>query len=159
MQKKLVSAGLLIYRFRNSKLEVFLVHPGGPFWKNKDEGAWSIPKGEIDDGESLLDTAIREINEETGVTIDKSTETFVPLENVRLKSGKIVHAWGIEGDWSGLLMCKSYVKIEWPLKSGKHISFPEVDKAGFFKIDEARLKMNPAQALFLDRLKKVILSK
>ncbi|HLC54289.1 MAG TPA: NUDIX domain-containing protein [Candidatus Nanoarchaeia archaeon] len=146
------SAGLLMYRFKNKALEVFIVHPGGPFWKNKDDGAWSIPKGEVNDDEKedLLKTAKREFNEETG--IEASSESFVPLGNVTLKSGKCVHAWAFKGDWSGVLMCQSFVEIEYPPRSGKFKKFPEVDKASFFSPEIAKKKINPAQSLLIDRL-------
>ena len=146
------SAGLLMYRFRNENLEVFLVHPGGPFWKNKDEGAWSIPKGEVEEGEDVLSAAKREFHEETGTDI--LSEKFVPLGIVQLKSGKIVHAWAFEGDWSGLLMCQSFVEIEYPSHSGNFRKFPEVDKASFFSVSVARKKIHPAQRDFIDRLEK-----
>ncbi len=130
------------------KLGVFLVHPGGPFWKN-NQVCWSIPKGEVEEGEDLLETAKREFKEETGV---KAEGSFIPLGQVKQKSGKLVHAWAFEGDWSGLLMCQSYVTIEWPYKSGKFIKIPEVDKASFFPIEEAKKKILPAQVEFIERL-------
>lgn len=149
------SAGILIYKWYEEKLKVFLVHPGGPFWKNKDEGVWSIPKGEIEDGEpDFLNIAKRELKEETGIDLfSRKNEEFIFLESVKQKSGKIVYCWAIEGDWSGLLMGTSYVEMEWPLRSGKFIKFPEVDKASFFSLDIARKKMNLVQTAFLDRLK------
>jgi predicted NUDIX family NTP pyrophosphohydrolase len=150
------SAGLLMYKISNGELMVFIVHPGGPFWKDKDEGAWSIPKGEVDEGEELLSAAMREVKEETGL---EAKEPFIELGSVMQASGKIVYCWAFEGDWTGLLMGSSYVRMEWPLGSGKTISFPEVDKAGFFTLEEARRKLNPAQADFLDRLREKISSK
>ncbi|MEK6824410.1 MAG: NUDIX domain-containing protein [Nanoarchaeota archaeon] len=148
-----ISAGLLMYRFR-PELEVFIVHPGGPFWKNKDESSWSIPKGELEEGEDLLSAAKREFMEETGLKID--SESFIQLGNVTLKSGKIVHAWAFEGDWSGLLMCQSYMNLEWPPRSGKLIKFPEVDKASFFSPEIAKKKINPAQRELIDKLEAVL---
>ena len=144
------SAGILIYKYNDGKLKLFIVHPGGPFWKNKDEGAWSIPKGEVEQGEEkLLEVAKRELKEETGISIEGN---FIDLGEVKQKSGKIVKAWAIEGDWSGLLMCQSFVEIEWPYKSGKKIKIPEVDKAGFFSVEDAKRKINPAQREFIERL-------
>ena len=144
------SAGILIYKYNDGKLKLFIVHPGGPFWKNKDEGAWSIPKGEVEQGEeNLLGVAKRELKEETGISIEGN---FIDLGEVKQKSGKIVKAWAIEGDWSGLLMCQSFVEIEWPYKSGKKIKIPEVDKAGFFSVEDAKRKINPAQREFIERL-------
>ena len=142
-----------MYRFR-PELEVFIVHPGGPFWKNKDESSWSIPKGELEEGEDLLSAAKREFMEETGLKID--SESFIQLGNVTLKSGKIVHAWAFEGDWSGLLMCQSYMNLEWPPRSGKLIKFPEVDKASFFSPEIAKKKINPAQRELIDKLEAVL---
>ena len=148
MQK--TSAGILIYKHNDGKLKLFIVHPGGPFWKDKDEGAWSIPKGEVEQGEeNLLGVAKRELKEETGISIEGN---FIDLGEVKQKSGKIVKAWAIEGDWSGLLMCQSFVEIEWPYKSGKKIKIPEVDKAGFFSVEDAKRKINPAQREFIERL-------
>src|SRR3989344_9663630 len=144
------SAGILIYKYNDGKLKLFIVHPGGPFWKNKDEGAWSIPKGEVEQGEeNLLEVAKRELKEETGILIEGN---FVDLGEIKQKSGKIVKAWAIEGDWSGLLLCQSFVEIEWPYKSNKFIKIPEVDKAGFFSIEDTKRKINPAQKEFIDRL-------
>ena len=142
-----------MYRFR-PELEVFIVHPGGPFWKNKDESSWSIPKGELEEGEDLLSVAKREFMEETDLKID--SESFIQLGNVTLKSGKIVHAWAFEGDWSGLLMCQSYMNLEWPPRSGKFIKFPEVDKASFFSPEIAKKKINPAQRELIDKLEAVL---
>lgn len=145
-----------MYKFDKNEegLRVFIVHPGGPFWKDKDEGAWSIPKGEIEDGEiDLLDVAKRELKEETGIDIfSRRKEEFKDLGSVKQKSGKEVFCYAIEGDWSGLLICSSYVEMEWPKQSGKMIKFPEVDKAGFFSLEVSRKKMNEAQREFLDKL-------
>ncbi|MDP1696066.1 MAG: NUDIX domain-containing protein [archaeon] len=148
MQK--VSAGLLMYKIRNNQLEFFLAHPGGPFWKNKDDGTWGIPKGEIHDSEEPLEAAKREFKEETGIT---PKEPFISLGEITQKSGKVVHAWAFEGDWSGLLMGSSYVTMEYPAKSGKTIKFPEIDKAGFFTLEKAKKIINPAQYELLLRLK------
>jgi predicted NUDIX family NTP pyrophosphohydrolase len=149
MQK--ISAGLLMYKLVNDELKVFIAHPGGPFWKDKNEGAWSIPKGEPNEEEDdLLKVAIREFKEETG--IDASRKEFIELGSAQQKSGKIVHCWAFEGDWSGLLMCSTYVNLEFPSHSKKFIKFPEIDRAGFFNFEEAKKKINPAQIAFLERL-------
>ena len=157
------SAGLLMYKFNDNKLKVFLVHPGGPFWKNKDNGSWSIPKGEIDDDnlskENIFENAKRELKEETGIEAPKEDDKYVYLDTVRQKSGKIVHAWAFQGDWIGLLMCHSYVEIEYPYKSGKIIKIPEVDKADFFSIEKAKEKINPAQREFINRLENYLKEK
>src|SRR5437868_879860 len=129
------SAGILVYRKANNVLQVFLVHPGGPFWKNKDEGAWSVPKGEYESDEDPLEAARREFYEETGHYIDG---TFIQLNPVRLKSGKIVNAWAVEGDIDHANIKSNLFEIEWPPKSGRMQSFPEVDRAGWFTIDEAK---------------------
>lgn len=144
---------------KDKRLRVFLVHPGGPFWKDKDIGAWSIPKGEVDeaDGKDLLETAKREFKEETGINAPKEDEKYFDLEEIRQKSGKIVHAWAFEGDRHGLLMCQSFVEIEWPYKSGKKIKIPEVDRAEFFTVEKAKEKINPAQFELVERLIKSVL--
>lgn len=139
-----------MYRYSpQHSLEFFIIHPGGPYFKNKEEGAWSIPKGEIESGETELEAANREFREETGL---EPKEPFIFLGTTRLKSGKQIHAWAFEGDWEGLLLCQRHVTIEWPPRSGKQISFPETDKAGFFKETEAKQKLHPAQAIFIERL-------
>jgi len=150
MQK--VSAGLLMYQRKKSFVEFFLVHPGGPFWKDKDLGAWTIPKGEVGKGEDLLECAKREFEEETGI---KSFGEFISLGEIRQKAGKIVHCWAFENDknfWKGFLMKQNFIEIEWPPRSGKKIKIPEVDKAGFFDFETASRKINSAQKEFLDRL-------
>ncbi len=150
------SAGLLIYRRLGSKLEVLLVHPGGPFWRNKDQGAWSIPKGEADDAEDLLAAARREFHEETGFQPDGP---FLPLSPVRQKSGKTVHAWAIEGDLDPAAVRSNTFTMEWPPKSGKKTEFPEVDRAAFFDPETARQKINPAQAPLLDEPEAILARK
>jgi predicted NUDIX family NTP pyrophosphohydrolase len=143
------SAGILLYRKVNSQLQVFLVHPGGPFFKNKDAGAWSIPKGEFwDDEESLL-AAKREFLEETGHAIDGD---FIKLSPIKLKSGKTVHAWAVEGDIDHDTITSNLFEIEWPPRSGKKVSFPEVDRAGWFGVDEAAVKVNAAQVGLIEEL-------
>ena len=147
MPKK--SAGLLLYRLKNASLEVLLIHPGGPFWAKKDEGAWSIPKGEFDDDESPLDAAIRETHEELGIKINGD---FKELSPVKLKSGKIVYAFAVAHDFDPLkLKCNSF-EMEWPPKSGKMQSFPEADKAEWFSVAVAKEKINSGQKPFLTQL-------
>jgi predicted NUDIX family NTP pyrophosphohydrolase len=145
-----VSAGLLMFRRKAGDLEVLLVHPGGPFWKNKDDGAWSIPKGEAAPGEDLFTRAQIEFEEELGI---KPQGNWIPLGSIKQKGGKTVHAWAFEGDLPQPfdLKCNTF-EIEWPPRSGKIREFPEVDRAEFFALDPARGKINPAQRPFLDRL-------
>jgi predicted NUDIX family NTP pyrophosphohydrolase len=147
MAKK-TTAGLLLYR-RRGELEVFLVHPGGPFWAKKDLGAWSLPKGEISDGEELLHAARREFTEETGFAIDGE---FRPLDPLKQSGGKVVHAWAIEGDCDPSQVRSNLFSLEWPPKSGKVLEFPEVDRAGWFTIPAARQRIIAAQSGFLDQL-------
>lgn len=145
-----ISAGLLIHRLGLAGLEALLVHPGGPFWKNKDEAAWTIPKGEPREGEDLLETAKREVEEETGLILPGP---FTPLAPIKQKGGKTVHAWSVQHDCDpAALECRTWVSTEWPPKSGKRVKFPEVDQARFFDLATARRKINPAQAAFLDEL-------
>ena len=143
------SAGLLLYRMRDGALEVLLAHPGGPYWQRKDRGSWSIPKGEASEGEELLAAARREFQEETGATADGPA---LALGHVRMKSGKLVHAWAVEGDFDIARLCSNTFELEWPRGSGVHRSFPEVDRAAWFTLDEARRHILPAQAPLLDTL-------
>jgi predicted NUDIX family NTP pyrophosphohydrolase len=148
------SAGLLMYRRRGGRVEVLLVHPGGPFFKNKDDGAWTVPKGEPADGEEMIETARREFEEETG--IDIGDIPLLELGEVKQKGGKAVHAWAFEGDCdTATLKCNTF-KVQWPPKSGQWRTFPEVDQYAFFDLATARQKINPAQAAFLDRLEQAI---
>ena len=147
MSKK--SAGILLYRFKKDSLEVFLVHPGGPFWKNKDEGAWMIPKGEFNDGEDPLDAAKREFQEETGFAMP---QRFIELTPIRQKSGKIVWAWAAEGNVDPEKIHSNLFEMEWPPHSGKKQKFPEVDKGNWFDIDEAKEKINPAQIKLIEEI-------
>jgi len=140
------SAGILLYKRQNAQLQFLLVHPGGPFWKNKEAGSWSIPKGEFTDEESAFDAAIREFAEETGVKLDGD---FIELKSVKLKSGKTVYAWALERDIDANAIVSNTFEIEWPPKSGKRVSIPEVDKAGWFGMFEALEKINPAQGNFI----------
>jgi predicted NUDIX family NTP pyrophosphohydrolase len=147
------SAGLLMYRKREEILEVLLVHPGGPFWRNKDAGAWSIPKGEAADDEDLLEAARREFEEETG---GRPSGTFIPLSPVKQKSGKTVHAWAVEGEIDPASIKSNTFTMEWPPKTGKHAEFPEVDRADFFDLPTAKQKINPAQASLLAELEQIL---
>lgn len=150
-----VSAGLLMYKRTQRGVEVLLVHPGGPYWRGKDEGVWSIPKGKVEPGEELLDAARREFEEETGV---RPTGDFRPLDPVVQKSGKRVHAWAFEGSLDPGAIRSNTVTIEWPPRSGKREEFPEVDRAGFFTLEEARTKILPAQAPWLADLEGIVRS-
>lgn len=143
------SAGILLYRFNKKNVEVFLVHPGGPFWKNKDEGAWSIPKGEYTEDEEPLKAAIREFKEETGISVEGD---FIPLKPVKLKSGKLVKAWALEKDIDATVIKSNTFLLEWPPKSGKKIEVPEIDRAGWFAIQEAKEKINTGQLPLLEEL-------
>ena len=144
-----VSAGMLLYRFALRGLEVLLVHPGGPFFARKDLGAWSIPKGEAQEGEELAAVAARELAEETGFA---PSGPALPLGHVRQKSGKVVHAWAARGDGDPRLLRSNTFELEWPPRSGRRRTFPEVDRAEWFALDEARRRINPAQGAFLDAL-------
>lgn len=146
------SAGILLYRGEGNSLEVLLVHPGGPFWAKKDEGSWSIPKGELEDGEESRACALREMEEEIGSSLGLVPERLSELGEVRLKSGKRVQGWAAEGDFDPANLCSNTFAMEWPPRSGKEREFPEVDRAEWFALQQARLKINPAQAAFLDRL-------
>ncbi len=143
------SAGILLYKGKDDELRVFLVHPGGPFFAKKDEGAWSVPKGELDEGEDALAAARREFEEETGCELEGM---FVPLSPITQKGGKIVLAWAVEGDCDADAIRSNTFALEWPLKSGRMQEFPEVDRAGWFTVEEAKKKINPAQAALVDEL-------
>lgn len=143
------SAGILLYR-RNPALEVLLVHPGGPFWAKKDLGAWSIPKGEHDAAEEALACALREFEEETGTR--PAAGDLADLGTVKQKSGKVVQAWALEGDLDAAAIRSNTFELEWPPRSGRVREFPEIDRAEWFGADEARERINPAQAAFLERL-------
>jgi predicted NUDIX family NTP pyrophosphohydrolase len=143
------SAGILLFRVKNKELQIFLVHPGGPFWQKKDIGAWSIPKGEFSQDEDALTAAKREFDEETGSTISGD---FIELTPVKQKAGKYIYAWAIKGDIDpATITCNSF-SMEWPPKSGKRQQFPEVDKAGWFNVQVAKEKINPAQTLLIEEL-------
>jgi len=150
MQK--VSAGLLMYRVRDGELEFLLAHPGGPFWKDRDAGAWTIPKGEIEPGEEPLAAAQREFEEEVGFKPDGGG--FLPLTPIQQRSGKIVHAWAFAGDCDPSHVRSGTFKMEWPPKSGCFLDCPEVDRAAFFRMAEAMQKINPAQAALLEEFER-----
>jgi predicted NUDIX family NTP pyrophosphohydrolase len=144
------SAGILLYRLSGGAPEVLLVHPGGPFWARRDAGAWSVPKGEYEDADDPLAAARREFEEETGTALQ--TGELLELGDVKQKNGKVVRAWAAEGDLDPDAVHSNTFTMEWPPRSGRTAQFPEIDRAGWFGIDEAREKLNPAQAEFLDRL-------
>lgn len=147
MSKK--SAGILLFHEKDERLEVLLVHPGGPFWMKKDDGAWSIPKGEFTDGEEPLAAAQREFQEEIGAL---SAGDFIELEPLKQAGGKLVFAWAIRGEFDPSGLKSNMFSMEWPPKSGKQREFPEVDRAGWFGIDAARTKILKGQEPFLNQL-------
>jgi predicted NUDIX family NTP pyrophosphohydrolase len=147
------SAGLLVYRRRNEVIDIFLVHPGGPFWQNKDLGAWSIPKGEFSADEDPLETAKREFEEETGFI---ATGDLLPLKPLKQPGGKTVFAWALAADYDPTQVRSNTFQLEWPRKSGKVIEVPEVDRAAWFPLETARAKILPGQQGFLDELIRVI---
>jgi predicted NUDIX family NTP pyrophosphohydrolase len=145
-----VSAGLVMYRLSDDQLEVFLVHPGGPYYRSKDLGVWSIPKGEPGADEDLEQTARREFFEETGIA---PQDPLIPLGSIRQAGGKVVHAWAFQGDWQpDQKLTSNHFEMEWPPRSGKRVSFPEIDQGGFFPLGSARQRILPAQGPLLDRL-------
>ena len=152
------SAGVVLFRRGGGGvLEVLLVHPGGPFWAKKDAGAWSIPKGEVDAGEDERACALRELAEETGIAFaDVSEDALVPLGEVRMRSGKVVTAWALAGDLDADAVVSNTFELEWPPRSGRTQTFPEVDRAAWLALDAAREKLLPAQTPFLDRLAEAV---
>jgi predicted NUDIX family NTP pyrophosphohydrolase len=144
-----VSAGLLMYRIRDGEPQVLLVHPGGPFWAKKDAGAWTLPKGEVAAAEEPLGAAVREFEEETGL---RPAGPFVELGAIRQKGGKLVRAWAFESDCDPATLRSNTFTMQWPPRSGQMRTFPEVDRAAFFVLAQARQKINPAQVEFLERL-------
>jgi len=150
MPKK--SAGLLLYRERRGSMEVFLVHPGGPFWAKKDDGAWSIPKGEFDADEDPLDAARREFQEETGFVV---VGQYLPLTLVRQRGGKTVYAWAVRGDADATMAKSNTFSIEWPHGSGTMREFPEIDRADWFEVGVARRKILKSQLPFLEQIEKL----
>lgn len=147
-----IGAGLLMYRIHDGKLQVLLAHPGGPRFENKDEKAWSIPKGEVEPDEDFLETAKREFREETGVT---PTGRFIPLTPVQQKGGKIVYAWAFEGDCDPSTMVSNTFTIEWPPRSGRQIEVPESDRAEFFDVDVAKRKIKAGQEGLIEELERI----
>jgi len=143
------SAGLLMYRRSRGSLEVLLVHPGGPFWMKKDLGAWSIPKGEYEAGEEPLAAGTREFEEETGLV---AKGPYTPLRSITQQVGKVVQAWAFEGDCDAESLKSTTFSLEWPPRSGRRQEFPEVDRGGWFSLEEARRRILPAQAALLDEL-------
>lgn len=153
------SAGILLFRRpEGGELEVLLVHPGGPFWARRDAGAWSLPKGELDPGEAERTAALRELEEETGGAFrDVAEDELLPLGEVRQRSGKVVSAWALEGDLDAdAIVCSTTFELEWPPRSGRTQTFPEVDRAAWLVLPAAREKLLPAQVPFLDRLAEIV---
>ena len=148
-----VSAGLLMYRIDDGNLQILLAHPGGPFFQNEDEGAWSIPKGEPETDEGLLVAAQREFEEETGVV---PTGPFVALKPITQKGGKVVHAWAFEGDCDPTAIVSNTFTMEWPPRSGQQKEFPEIDRAEYFNLERARKNINSAQASLIDELEQIL---
>ena len=149
-----VSAGLLMYRMREGELEFLLAHPGGPFWEDRDAGAWTIPKGEIQAGEEPLAAARREFEEEVGL---QPQGELIALTPIRQRGGKIVHAWAFAGDGDPLRMKSNFFQMEWPPRSGRFVDCPEVDRACFFRLAEAKWKINPAQIPLLEELRRKLI--
>jgi len=147
------SAGILLYRNPADSLEVFLVHPGGPFFKNKDLGSWSIPKGEFLDDEEALIAARREFKEETGFDVDGE---FLKLKPIKLKSGKTIYAWALQGNVDAAKLVSNTFEIQWPPSSGQMKAFVEIDRGGWFSVTEAKDKINPAQYAFIEELQDLL---
>ncbi|HXF47764.1 MAG TPA: NUDIX domain-containing protein [Burkholderiaceae bacterium] len=147
------SAGLLLFRQSARGVEVLLVHPGGPFWARKDDRAWSIPKGEVGDDEAPLDAARREFAEETGATVEGE---FIALDPVKLRSGKLLYAWAVPGDFDPGGLRSNTFDLEWPPRSGRMQRFPEVDRAAWFAVDEAMNKIQPGQQPLLAQLRALL---
>ena len=147
-----LSAGLLLFRRSGGRLEVLLVHPGGPFWAKRDDGAWSIPKGEVAQDEERRAAALREFEEELGSPAGSPSRDLLDLGTIRQKGGKQVTAWGLEGDFDCAKVRSNTFELEWPPRSGRLRSFPEIDRAEWFDLEAASRKINPAQALLLERL-------
>ena len=147
---KRISAGILLYRFRAETLEVFLVHPGGPYWLRKDAGAWPIPKGELEEGADTLATARREFEEETGSSVDGE---FLPLTPLKQPGGKLVYVWAVRGDIDATSIRSNTFTLEWPPRSGRRQEFPEVDRGAWFTLEAATQMILPGQCGFLEQLR------
>ena len=152
-KSKKVSAGMLLFRRNAGALELFLAHPGGPFWNRREEASWTIPKGMVEEGEDPLDAAQREFVEETGI---RPVPPFLPLGSIRQKAGKTVHAWAWEGDADPDGITSNETSVEWPRGSGRWQTYPEVDRAAWFDPSTARGKINAAQAELIDRLQELL---
>jgi predicted NUDIX family NTP pyrophosphohydrolase len=150
------SAGVLLYRLARGEPEILLVHPGGPFWAKKDLGAWSVPKGEYGEGEEARACALRELEEELGTLPTLDADSMLDLGTVEQKGGKVVRAWAAEADFDPATLNSNTFELEWPLRSGRRQEFPEVDRAEWFSIDEARRRVLAAQIPFLDRLERLL---
>ncbi len=153
LMPKTSSAGLLMYRVTDGRLEVLLVHPGGPFWKKKDDGAWTFPRGGVAEGEELFRAAVREFSEETGLVPDGP---YLELGFTRQKSGKLVYAWAFAGSCDPATIRSNIFELEWPPRSGKYQSFPEIDRADFFGLERAEQKILAAERPFLSRLAEAV---
>jgi len=155
-----VSGGVLLYRLREGTLECLLAHPGGPYWSGRDQGAWTIPKGIAEPDEALAAVAIREFTEETGfdlaaISVDPDRAPL-SLGEVMLKSGKVVHGWAVEGDLDPARATSNEAEIEWPPRSGRRLVIPEIDRVAWFGAAEARRRIHPAQAAFIERLEEAL---
>ena len=151
-----ISAGLLMYRVQDDKLQVLLAHPGGPFSKKKDDGYWTIPKGEIEPGENMFEAAMREFEEETGV---RPTGPFIELTPIKQKGGKVVHAWAFKGDCNPAEIVSNTFTMEWPPHSGRQMEFPEIDRADFFDVAEASRKIKAPQMAMVEECERIVLGK
>ena len=151
----LISAGIVLWRRRGGRVEVLLGHPGSPYWAHKDEGDWTVLKGEVELGEELQAVALREFAEETGHPIDDDA-TLIELGEIRQKSGKVVHAWAAEGTLDPAEAVSNTFEMEWPPRSGRIQTFPEIDRVEWFRLKKARVKIKDAQAAFLDRLEEAL---
>lgn len=153
-----ISAGILMYRLTGTDLEVLLGHPGGPYYRRKDAGAWTIPKGLIEEAEDPFHAACREFKEETGIArVPRDLEAYLPLGQIRFKSGKVVHGWALEGTCDPMSLQSNTFTLEWPPKTGKMIEAPELDRFAFFSLGVASDKVHPAQLRFLQRLNKQLM--